>query len=215
MNMVLFMHIPHALNLPGHLESRNIIVSLSDSQLSKSRSPSFPAHVSSYVKLNGQGEPLPDEADSWEMVKDSSTGLTWEVKQNEDGIKDFAKPHDADNTYTWFDDSDPEANGGYAGTRDPGEDTQSFLKMLNDSRFGGYSDWRLPTIQELATLVDRGRTNPAIDTRYFPQTISSNYWSSTTHPNSGGAWSIGFYYGYDNFNYKSNRLYVRAVRGKR
>ena len=46
---------------------------------------------------------------------------------------------------------------------------------------GGYSDWRLPNRNELQSIVDYSRYNPAIDTTFFPGTVASYYWSSTTY----------------------------------
>jgi len=76
-----------------------------------------------------------------------------------------------------------------------------------------YTDWRLPTIQELFTLVDYSRCKPAMDTSIFSDTQSNYYWSSTTSASySSHAWVVYFNYGYvDDIN-KANDLYVRAVR---
>jgi len=98
----------------------------------------------SYSKLDGSGNVLPDSATSWVMLLDNVTGLTWEMKNSKDGVKDYTNPHDSDNTYTWYD-SNPATNGGNAGTPGSGTDTEDFVKALNDARYGGYSDWRLPT----------------------------------------------------------------------
>jgi hypothetical protein len=39
--------------------------------------------------------------------------------------------------------------------------------------------FRVPTLRELATIVDTSRNNPAIDLDIFPNTSSGTYWSST------------------------------------
>jgi hypothetical protein len=94
------------------------------------------------------------------MVQDNVTGLIWENKTDDGGI------HDKDNTYNWQDAQDV------------------FIATLNSQNFGGYSDWRLPTVKELSFLVDRDRDDPSINTTYFPNTVASGYWSSTTSPKS-------------------------------
>ena len=72
--------------------------------------------------------------------------------------------------------------------------------------------WRLPTDFELTTIVDYGRSYPAIDP-VFIGTQSSYYWSSTTYVNdSTYAWYVNFYYGVVRYNGKTISYYVRCVR---
>ena len=144
------------------------------------------------------------------MVKDNVTGLIWEVKNAKDGTPDYTNPHDADNKYTWYDPSLVE----YQGTPGDGTDTDDFIKQLNSSAFGGFSDWRLPTVKELTALVDRGRTSyPYIHTGYFPFTQSYYYWSSSSYAASpGSTWNVNFVSGSINYPSNGSSLYVRAVR---
>ncbi len=143
----------------------------------------------SYTKLSSSGSTLPDSAASWAMVRDNVTGLIWEVKTDDGSI------HDRDNKYSWQDAQDV------------------FIAELNFMGFGGFADWRLPSIKELAYIVDYGRYGPAINTDYFAETVSSYYWSATTYAsNTDYAWGIDFRSGYDSSTNKSNSYYVRAVR---
>lgn len=73
--------------------------------------------------------------------------------------------------------------------------------------------WRLPTVSELFSLVDRKKYNPAIDTNIFPDTKSSWYWTSELVAGSDGyAWFVNFYDGCVDSFYKYNYNYVRPVR---
>lgn len=168
----------------------------------------------SYTKLDHQGNPLPDSATRWVMVRDNGAGLIWEVKQNMDGIQNYADPHDADNKYTWYD-SNPNTNGGKAGSRNVGRDTESFLEALNGAHFGGYSDWRLPDLKELFSLVSRDYFFPAVHRHYFPHIKTAQYWSSVSANIPYGAWGVDFSFGYDSSYYKGYYFYALAVRDGR
>ena len=85
---------------------------------------------------------------------------------------------------------------------------------------GWRKGWRLPTVAELASLVDPTQTNPALPSGHPFQNVQSNYyWSSTEYAGSPDyAWTVSMlsgYVGYDYkiFDYKSLYWHVWAVRG--
>lgn len=77
---------------------------------------------------------------------------------------------------------------------------------------GGDVDWRLPNLNELASIVDDSNYNPPINNT-FVNTIHSNYWSSTTYTDrDSAAWYIIFIDGSYNAVRKTEKQWVRCVR---
>jgi len=52
--------------------------------------------------------------------------------------------------------------------------------VLNRERLGGRSDWRLPNIRELESLVDLTRHSPALPAGHPFREVQDGYWSATT-----------------------------------
>lgn len=77
----------------------------------------------------------------------------------------------------------------------------------------GHSDWRLPNVKELMTIIDYTKQGPAIFSAFSSN--SASYWTSSTrnaHPNNG--MYIDFTTGYTGYYYsKSTKSYVRCVCG--
>jgi len=71
--------------------------------------------------------------------------------------------------------------------------------------------WRVPTLDELTSLVDRTLTNPAST---FPDIPSECFWSSLPClGDTNYAWYVFFDFGYVYFSYRFNTNAVRLVRG--
>jgi hypothetical protein len=65
--------------------------------------------------------------------------------------------------------------------------------------FANFSDWRLPNINELKTIIDYTRTDPAINTVFKNIPASTNahldFLSSTTASPSTNVWYVNFWNG--------------------
>lgn len=74
--------------------------------------------------------------------------------------------------------------------------------------------WRLPTVEELVSLVDRTQKNPSINPKIFPNTPPKWFWTASPKTgNTHNAWSVGFYYGYVSYVSRGNLMAVRLVKG--
>lgn len=96
-----------------------------------------------------------------------------------------------------------------------GHTWQVALQLAEAASYAGQSDWRLPNIKELASIVEQACYSPAIDLAVFPGTPSSYFWSSSPFANNTAyAWIVYFAYGYDGDNdLKAYAYQVRLVRG--
>jgi hypothetical protein len=80
--------------------------------------------------------------------------------------------------------------------------------------YAGHSDWRLPNINELITIVNWGAISPAMYIGYFANTTFDYYWSSTTcASDTNSAWRV--YFGVADVLgvSKTASYHVRPVRG--
>ena len=78
---------------------------------------------------------------------------------------------------------------------------------------GGKTDWRLPLVHELQSIVDYDSFNPAINQVIFPSTITSRHWSASNYADfSIGAWLVNFMNGNVVAAGKNIWAYVRCVR---
>ncbi len=89
-------------------------------------------------------------------------------------------------------------------------DAQNYCHNLS---YGGQSDWRLPNIYELKSLVDYTKYNPAIATTLINIDTNSYYWSSSKDvDDSSDAWVVNFKTGGDLWRNKSDKDLALCVR---
>lgn len=150
-------------------------------------------------------------------VTDLNTGLVWEKKCGGcDGL------HDRKLRLRWSGD----------GTEATVWDWLDEINGKGAPPFAGFSDWRLPNVKELVSLVDYGRVNPAVDPALHADgcwagcsdlsapacscTAVGEYWTSTTFSDfPAHAIIVDLGTGFVDDRLKTQRLFVRAVRGGR
>ncbi len=154
-----------------------------------------------------------DNADG--TVTDLRTGLMWEKK-----CAGCGRLHDSSRDMVWTSDG-----------RQP--TIWEWLASVNsegDTGFAGYTDWRIPNVKELQSILDYERFNPAVGPALDGEscglgctaladprcscTRMSSYWSSTTCPGqASSAIIVSFNLGLVGTRPKDGFAFVRAVRG--
>jgi hypothetical protein len=120
-------------------------------------------------------------------VYDNRTGLTWQRSPDTDGDGDI----DAADKLVW-------------------SQLQDYPDVLNAQQFGGYDDWRLPTIKELYSLIDFQGIDPnvsATSTTGLDPFIDDDYFHFAYGDTSSGERII-------DSQYASSTVYVSTVDGQ-
>lgn len=91
----------------------------------------------------------------------------------------------------------------------------SATASVNAAGFAGFSDWRLPNVKELQSIVEISCSSPSIDEKVFPKTPADWFWSATSFVlGPTDAWGVSFGSGYSFPKPKSAPYgHVRLVRG--
>jgi hypothetical protein len=143
----------------------------------------------------------------WGCTMDRVTGLLWEIKTNDDGLRDM------DGLYTFFTPGKPAFGSA--------TDAEGYVNAVNAAGLCGHADWRLPRAGELQSLMRYDTAYPpdvAIDTDFFPNTpevrnFGSN-WASDAWARHADtfAWVGQFDTGLLRAYSRASRAHIRLVR---
>ena len=134
---------------------------------------------------------LQDNGDG--TITDTKTGLMW--KQCVEGQSGSDCASGSAKTFTWQ------------------QALQRAQTVNSSGGFAGASDWRLPNIKELSSLVEQQCWEPTINLTRFPHASSDGLWSSSAVAGStDGAWFVDFGYGYTFWDSKGYSYRLRLVR---
>lgn len=86
------------------------------------------------------------------------------------------------------------------------------MKACADLDLLGHKDWRAPTIEELLSIVDYTRCDPAVDTDYFKGPYAWTWSSTIAAAPAGSAWFVSLSGGHSNRLSQTYANHVRAVR---
>ena len=132
----------------------------------------------------GAEAPLGNGPEEWACTHDNATGLVWEVKTSDGGLRD------GEHKYTWFnlDPSVGRGSAGFFGTNTCGGtlaayqnhcNTTYYVAEVNATALCGYTDWRLPTPEEIRPLLMSGLPGEpsTFDPAFMPRTTASFFWT--------------------------------------
>ncbi len=151
-------------------------------------------------------------------VLDNITGLMWEVKTADGGLRDW------NNTYTNFDSTAAAQKHNFASGAlsnpiqaeiDTPGDSVGFKNQVNMQGLCDFRDWRLPTVDELQSILDYSAASPEppFDTLWLPNTVNNYFWSASSFVgDSDYAWIVDFHDGSVIDDFRSFSGHVRLVR---
>lgn len=153
-----------------------------------------------FIKLDGACNKLPRASEVWEAVYDSSTDLYWEIKKDDDS------PRHYDKRYFWGGENIP----GYEGVPKTYGNWNPLVEYVNSKKLCGFDNWRVPTIEELASLASGSKKHGGkfwatkdnlwgrvyLDPNYFPYVLKMDapfFWSVKFYEH--GAYGFGYQFG--------------------
>ncbi|HMT92590.1 DUF1566 domain-containing protein [uncultured Thiothrix sp.] len=85
-------------------------------------------------------------------------------------------------------------------------------RINSSGGFAGVTNWRIPNIKELSSIIENTCYAPAINITIFPSSLAGIYWSSTPYIDANDyAWTVSFTYGENRMSYKHDYYLVRLV----
>lgn len=213
--------------------------------LAEFRAGSYPKDSRRFIKIGNNGKELPDSAalgsraDEWACTKDSKTGLVWEMKTNEGGLRD------KDWRYTWYDpqylpdaydedgyyDENNDPDHVWAGWENPDKlpyrpgdaighfFTNKQLCNAKPAHCNIYAYTKAVNAKVLCAASDWRMPNKDELIGISPSLLSfypyGGYYFWASSPVAGYskyAWAVDFYDDNGDWNYKSSTYYVRLVR---
>jgi hypothetical protein len=159
--------------------------------------------------------------DSGPTIIDNETGLEWEKKISDNGVGNLTEPHDADNVYTWAQFLSVPNGSVFMDflvrlNTPTGAGANSHLGPTATGCYANHCDWRLPTVEEVATILKGDNPDCPAPCLYpeFDPPLEGRYWTlSTATSDTNNAWTVDVAIGAFATRVKTQQHFARAVRG--